>query len=385
MKPESPLLNALFCYSPGNHGLTEDVIYEQQPTSIEDRFPIFSGSVDNETPMGWIQADGKNNEGKPLAYFQGPCIILTKDGSAGLLTYKGPAERFTINHHACVLTVKDEWKGELDLEWFAGQHQSLFFSLVTSRSDNRVFSTEWFERIAISVPDYHSVQLQVRKRRRALAKLTATVRALRREALQLLSQPIDESECPVSHAGVVSDVLDVLGGNSGLTDQFIYENQPMSPADSIEVLSGATLPGNDLGPASRYARPKGKKLKIVDRESILLSRKGFYAGVMRYIGHREVAINDDAYLLVPKKGWEKRLNLRWFSHQYSLPLRACVTSQTDNATFNQQWLHKLPVRIPEKEAQDREAAKLAALENLDRRLERLEVELRRLLSVPIGD
>lgn len=87
MKTRSILLSQLFSYSPGNHGLTEEIIYQQQPTSPEDRVPIFSGSADNETPMAWIQTEGKNNKGESLAYFQGPCIILTKDGSAGLLTY----------------------------------------------------------------------------------------------------------------------------------------------------------------------------------------------------------------------------------------------------------------------------------------------------------
>jgi len=385
MKSSSRLLSQLFSYSPGNHGLTEGIIYDQQPTSTEDRVPIFSGSADNETPMGWIKSGAKNNAGEPLAYFEGPCIILTKDGSAGLLTYKGPGERFTINHHACILSVRDQWKGELDLEWFAGQHQTLFFNLVTSKSDNRIFSTEWLDRISIPIPDYKSVQLPTRLRKGTLVGVIANVRALSDEVRQLLLERIDETKFPAIYAGVASDVLHALGGNSGLTDQLIYENQPTASTEGVEVLSGATMPGNRLGTVCRNALPKGKKLKIVSRDSILLSRKGYYAGVMTYIGNREIAINDDAYLLVPKKSWEDHLNLRWFSYQYALPIRACVTSQGDNSTFNKEWLHKLHVLIPERAIQDRLASKVAALHGMLNRLDSLEAGLSSLLRVPIKD
>lgn len=280
--------------------------------------------------------------------------------------------------------MRDEWKDELDLVWFVGQHQSLFFNLVTSKSDNRIFSTEWLERISILIPDYKSVQVRARDRRSALISLIANVRALRGEMRELLLQRIDESKFPPIYTGVVSDVLDALGGNSGLTDQFIYQYQPTTSREGVDVLSGATTRGNKLGTVSRNASLKGKKLKIVSRESILLSRKG-YAGVMTYLGHREIAINDDAYLLVPKKSWEEHLNLRWFSYQYALPMRACVSSQSDNSTFNKEWLDKLPVLIPEKVIQDRLAIKVTALQDMLDRLNSLEARLSSLLRIPIRE
>lgn len=372
-------VSELLDYTPGNHGLTEETIYEQQPFSTTERVPIFSGSSDNETPMAWIKTNGKNKDGKTLVYFSGPCLILTKDGSAGLLTYKKEDESFTINHHACVLKVKEEWQGKLDLEWFATQYQSLFFNLVTSKSDNRIFSTEWLDRIRIKVPDYETVQIPQRNKLRVLAKLRVMLQQTKSQMNFLLANQIDEKKYPAIFTGVVSDVFRVLGGNSGLTDELIYHNQPITPTDGIEVLSGATLGTNKMGVISKSVLIHGKKLKIVNQEGILLTRKG-YAGVMKYIEPHEVAINDDAYIIIPKADWVGKINLQWFTQQYASPIRACVTSQSDNATFNKDWLDKVPINIPHRSIQDAFAQKCSVLRTIAQNLEGVEEEIVRLCN-----
>jgi type I restriction-modification system DNA methylase subunit len=159
----SHTISEMFDYLPGNHGLTEEIIYEQQPTSEEDSVPIFSGSQDNETPIGYICRNANNKDGKPISYFEGPCLILTKDGSAGLLTFKEKGQEFTINHHACVLKVKEDWTNKVHLRWFAHRYQKTLFQAVTSKSDNRVFSTEWFERLKFDIPLYDEQVRQWRK------------------------------------------------------------------------------------------------------------------------------------------------------------------------------------------------------------------------------
>ena len=151
-------INDMFDYAAGNHGLTEEIIYEQQPTSNDESVPIFSGSQDNQTPIGFIRSDGRNNKGDLIKYFQGPCLILTKDGSAGVLTHKGAGVRFTINHHACVLKLKPKWAAKLHLKWFAHQYQNKLLEVVTSKSDNRVFSIDWFDRLKFEIPDDYEEQ-----------------------------------------------------------------------------------------------------------------------------------------------------------------------------------------------------------------------------------
>lgn len=377
-------MTELFDYMPGNHGLTEETIYEQQPSSSVERVPIFSGSSDNETPMAWIRTNGKNNEEKPLVYFEGPCLILTKDGSAGLLTYKKESDVFTINHHACVLRVKEAWQGKLDPEWFAAQYQGLFFGLVTSKSDNRIFSTEWLDRIRVEVPDFEAVQIPQRDKKRVLAALRNGTTQARNQAVVLLSHHLDEEGYIPTFVGNIADIFNVHGGNSGLTEELIYHNQPLTLSDSIVVLSGATQSANKMGRIARdTVLPSGKKLRTMSQEGILLTRNGFYAGTMTYVSGIEFATNDHAYVLTPKPNWAKRINLQWFTFQYAAPVRGCVSSRSDNATFNKGWLAKLPIRIPNKSVQDALVRKIVALRQVVQKLDGLDAELARLLQLPI--
>jgi hypothetical protein len=92
----------VFDYHPGNHGLTEKAIRDQPPSVGEQGIPVLSGSSDNEKPMAWIRRGATTADGQPVKYYEGPCLVLTKDGSAGLLTYQDVG-LFTLNHHACVL------------------------------------------------------------------------------------------------------------------------------------------------------------------------------------------------------------------------------------------------------------------------------------------
>lgn len=114
---------------------------------------------------------------------------MTKDGSAGLLTYKDTNEVFTINHHACVLKLKEEWKEKLHLRWFAHQYQNRFFEVVTSKSDNGVFSTEWFERLKFEVPLYDE-QMRIWGKLERVIKLKEQARILEKETNEILSQSL---------------------------------------------------------------------------------------------------------------------------------------------------------------------------------------------------
>jgi hypothetical protein len=116
-------------------------------------------------------------------------LILTKDGSAGLLTYKGDGERFTLNHHACVLKPKQEWKKRVHLQWFAHQYQTTFFAVATSKSDNKVFSTEWFNRLRFVVPPY-KYQLDQWKGLEKLVNLRAEIHNATNNLAHLLSSPL---------------------------------------------------------------------------------------------------------------------------------------------------------------------------------------------------
>jgi len=132
---------------------------------------------------------------------------------------------------------------------------------------------------------------------------------------------------------LISEIIDFKGGNSGLTEEFIYNNQPSSEEEQIQIFSGATLKQNNMGFVSKNAFPSGKKLKMFKRPTVLVIRKG-NAGKVIYLDKDEYfSTNDDVYTLKLKNGWKDKINLIWFSQQYQNLFYNLVTSKSDNATF----------------------------------------------------
>src|SRR5664280_285884 len=134
--PRATVADVFECH-PGNHGLTERAIRDQPALTHGQGVPVLSGSSDNERPGAWIRPGATTIYHKPVVYYEGPCLVLTKDGSAGLLTYQSVG-LFTLNHHACVLSLRPKWCERVDLQWFAWHYRDYFVRWSTSQSDNRV-------------------------------------------------------------------------------------------------------------------------------------------------------------------------------------------------------------------------------------------------------
>ncbi|MFC1719104.1 restriction endonuclease subunit S [Candidatus Poribacteria bacterium] len=372
-------ISELFDYFPGNHGLTEEIMYEHKTTSQSDSVPIFSGSKNNLTPVGFIGKNAKNNAGRDLSYFEGPCLVLTKDGSAGLLTYIDSGI-FTINHHACVLKVNSEWEGRLDLEWFAYQYRKQLYQYTTSKSDNAVLSTKLFDRVVFEIPNPNVQSIQKNKKK-LLSLAIGNVRALLYSIRQIAAKTCIELEG--GQLEIMGDIFHFHGGNSDLTRELIYYNQPSNEDERIPIFSGATLDANMMGSISREARPGGRDLKLFSGPAILVARKGYYAGTITYINAEEFATNDDAYVLIPKRIWKKKVNLRWFVYQYQELFHNITTSKSDNATFSKEYAQKKTVNIPNRKIQDRIAKKLHRIDDLINSLGKSDHQMEELLGYQI--
>lgn len=373
-------ISEVFDYFPGTHGLTEEIIYNYQPSSDDEGVPIFSGSQNNVIPIAYIRKNAKNNKGEPVSYFEGQCLILTKDGSAGLITYK-ESGLFTINHHACVLRLKDVWVGKLDVEWFAQQYQSSLYQYVTSKSDNRVFSTNWFDRVQFTIPPYY-LQIRQKNKKKILIQLKNRIETTINKSRIILENVIVDPTYKTHENVELSKIFYLKGGNSGLTEEFIYYNLPFYEEESIEILSSATLEVNRMGSISRTAKPNGKKLKIFKGPAILVARNG-YAGSMAYISSGEFTTNDHAYVLIPKKDWKDKINLKWFIHEFQSLFFNLVTSKIDNATFDKEYASRQTVKIPDIESQNTLMIKMGILESIIAKQKLIEKKIDVLLDCAI--
>jgi len=125
---------------------------------------------------------------------------------------------------------------------------------------------------------------------------------------------------------------------------------------------------------SRNAKPNGKKLKTFRGPAIHVARNG-YAGLMAYIPSGEFTANDHAYVLTPKKDWKDKINLNWFIHEFQDLFFNLVTSKSDNATFNKQYVSRQTVKIPDIKFQNMFAKKIEPIQCLIAKLNEIEKQI----------
>lgn len=129
----------------------------------------------------------------------------------------------------------------------------------------------------------------------------------------------------------ISEVLDYLSGNTGLTAEFVYNAIPLK-GKRYKILSSATQEENSLGDIPK-CKIGGKELKVFeDKDGLLVIRKG-KAGQTRYIQPGTYTLNDDAYILYVKEGCPYQIDLRWLSIQYRSDFLSYASS-SDNGTWN---------------------------------------------------
>jgi len=346
--------------------LTEESIYIRQGF-----YPVYSG----KTEEGGIVA-------KINTYNQDlPCITFTTYGiGAGKLYYR--EGKYTIGRNCMGLRPKEEYKARINPKWFAFHFQNLFYKLrIGDPKGQRSLNKMLLERIEIEIPE-----LKVQERQLDKYKQLYTLKISIGEAPSILSDSVRRVHMPYQGHYEIKELKKIFhmkGGNSGLTEYFIYYNQPSNNEEEmIEIFSSATLEAKRMGYISRNAKPNGKKLKIFSGPAILVARNG-YAGSMTHISSGEFTTNDHAYVLTPKKDWKDKINLKWFIHEYQDLFFNLVTSKSDNATFDKGYASRQTVKIPDRDFQNAFVGKIEYMESIIAKLREIEKESDALLECTI--
>lgn len=257
----------------------------------------------------------------------------------------------------------------------------MFFDVCTSKSDNRVFSTEWFDRLCLEIPEYR-VQLEHKQIKKFLDELIILIDNIKHKAELLLRQKIQLPESELS-SETISTIFHCYSGNSGLTEEFIYNNSPKNDDDKVEIITSATQAQNYMGYVSKEAiLPNKKKIKIFNGETIIVTRNG-YAGTISYIKDKIFTTNDHAYVLTLNPKWVNKINVEWFAYQYKDIFKNVITSKSDNATFNKEWLKKIIVEFPDKHIQDKNAYIFHELNNMLNLMDNYRNQIHQLIYTPI--
>jgi len=361
-----PTVKTYFEIGRGVSGITEELIYNN-PGDI----PVISATADRFFIFGRSSEEHLENKGGLIEI---PAILIVRVGKAGK-TQIVDFKKFAVTENVLFLYPKKEFVRDFNLRWVENQLKGKLER--NARGDingQRNISAEIIYKIKFDNPN-KNLQDEV-------AELTLKTENIKRVLVNTINQLhktkekaiFEDLEVKSFEEAPVEKIFHIEGGNSGLTEEFIYYNQPSNEEETIEIFTGATLEENKAGFISRFAKPNGTKLKIFQGPATLVVRKGL-AGKMFYIRKDEFTTNDDAYVLTPKKDWEEKINPKWFIHEYQDLFFNLVTSKSDNATFDKEYASRQTVKIPDIDFQNTFVEKIEYMETIIAKLREIEKEI----------
>lgn len=180
----------------------------------------------------------------------------------------------------------------------------------------------------------------------------------------------------------IRDVIGYVSGNSGLTEEFLYNNIELK-GPRYTILSSATKTDNMLGEVP-MCKIKGQPLKAFEgKEGLLVIRKG-KAGNTFYLKPGKYTLNDDAYMLYVREDCPYRINLKWLSIQYRQDFLAYASS-ADNGTWNMTGFFKnVTIDIPDYDEQMRIVKMYERAEDLKDKIEHVRGRIEELFDKEIS-
>ena len=159
----------------------------------------------------------------------------------------------------------------------------------------------------------------------------------------------------------VKNIFDCQSGNTGLTEQFIYNNS-LVQGEAYQVLSSATMDSTSMG--TLYIDSNDVSFTTFSGKiGILIARNG-KAGQMKFLPRGRYVTNDHAYILSVKRGFKEKYNinckeeeyfLKYFIFKYQHDMYQ-FASKNDNATWNKTAFFKyFKIEIPSKSVMERVA------------------------------
>jgi len=343
--------------------LIEEYFYEHAGA-----YPVYSGQTENNGIVAYIDSFEEDK----------PCLTLTTYGSAGKLSYR--QDKCTIGRNCMGLRVKKKYEKEINMEWFSYKFQNLFYRLtIGDPKGQKSLNKLILENVKVAISDY-SIQLRELQKYKEIEAIKKMIEKIIIE-INNLGDTVQGVDVP-KYSDIIKEFFSIKGGNSGLTEDFIYYNQPINNEDGIKIVSGSAKMQNIFGEISNLAKPAGKNLKIYTAPLIQIVRKGL-AGKMIYINEGKFVANDDVYVLIVKEKWKDKINLQWFAHEYQPLFYDLTTSKSDNATFNKEYMLNQKIKIPDYVEQKNISTKLTELTELKLSLEKIRVQCIHLIEYKI--
>ncbi len=350
--------------------IPETNIVEEYLYNHSGDYPVYSGQTEENGVLGFI--DNYNQ--------QLPCVTFTTYGSAGKLFYR--EGKYTIGRNCMGLRPKKPYADKINLKWFSFSFQNLFYKLRIGDSEGqRSLNKLLIGRYPITIPDI-DIQIGQLKKYESVDSIQQRIHKCLLDFTPIHNFAKEYQPVSIIAEDELKTFVKFTGGTSGLTEEFIYENIPVSDKDKIRILTGSTLERTAMGYISANAKLKGKKPKVFQPPGVLVTRKG-NAGKMTYIRGGLFATNDDVYVLEPKMAWKDKINLEWFIYEYQELFFRIVTSKSDNATFNKEYAERQIIKVLQIDYQNEMVKKLTQVREMTKKIRAIQRREENLLEYAI--
>ena len=312
----------------GNYALTDEAIYASINNS-DEMIPLYGGNKEHLSTERKISISAKTKKGIPITVFHDEGIIISLDGNSGSMTYKN-GEKFALNHHAGFITLRKDAKNKVNLEFFAIYMQNFYQNISVSDGSKTLSLTQLYQE-EFDLPSYE-IQCQILQSLRRISKKIEILNKYKERLLQLL-----DKELVINYAGYqaenvpISKCIDYISGNSGLTEEYIYQTL-QSKDERFDILSSATEDRTMMGTVP-LCKINGRILKVFNNQEGLLVTRNGKAGQTRFLVPGRYTINDHAYILFNRQDSPYEINLKWLGFQYKKTFLA-YSSNSDNGTWN---------------------------------------------------
>ncbi len=363
----------------GNYALTDEAIYASLQNG-DELIPLYGGNKDHVSTERRISISAKTKKGIPITVFSGEGIIISLDGSAGSMTYKN-GERFALNHHAGFITLKSDAVGRVNLEYFSIFLQNFYREMGVSDGSKTLSLTQIYAE-EFDLPEY-DVQSSILSELETTESRVGVLAKLKSSYCDLLEKEmaVDYSEYQGKNVDI-SICIDYMSGNSGLTEECIYQTLQIK-APHYQVLSSATEDSTMMGEIPMCVI-NNRRLKVFeDQEGLLVARNG-KAGYTKHLPSGKYTINDHAYILFVKDDSPFKVDLQWLSIQYKQDFLA-YASNSDNGTWNMTGFFAYTrIDIPKYEEQIAVVEKYTHLQKRIEAIEKIERQYARLITKEIA-
>ena len=144
----------------------------------------------------------------------------------------------------------------------------------------------------------------------------------------------------------VSELFEISGGNSGLTEEYLYSLLFHEGDKRYRLLTGSIdLDTTILIHRCQHPKNAARKIRVISGEGIHIVRKG-KAGYINYLPDGDYTMTDDAYILTRKRNAAYQVSLEWVAKTQTAMFKEYASS-SDNGTWTKSgFLEHATISIP---------------------------------------